>query len=321
MRRGTLARGLLLLLAAVPAAADSATLASVGPERIDADGFRARAARVAAPAWTELGASWPEQRRGFLERVLIPDALLALEAERAPQALPSARDVALARALGAALELPAPSAAEIDADYAQHRRELETPRALGLQRILVRTEAEARAAIAQLKPLTPAAFSRLARDISIDHATHMRAGSLGFVSADGYTQMPELRVSPALFAAADAVRDGELVPEPVPEGDAFAIVWRRWSRPARLPEPAQARRAIQSRLEGARRASALRELITTLRSQHLRDYSPEPVAGLSPRFDERAAAAAGRVRAGASPDAPVAAPRQIVPALTDRGLR
>jgi len=317
--RAELARW-LLLLAAAPAAADSATLASVGPARIDADAFRARAARVATPAWTELGASWPEQRRRFLERVLIPDALLLLQAERGPRTLFSARDVALARALGAALELPAPSPAEIDADYAQHRRELETPRALGLQRILLRTEAEARAAIAQLQPLTPSTFSRLARDISIDHATHMRAGNLGFVSADGYTEMPELRVSPALFAAADAVRDGELVPQPVREADAFAVVWRRSSRPASLPEPAQARRAIQSRLEGARRTSALRELIAKLRAEHLRDYHPEPVAGVSPRFDERATPA-GRARAAASPDPPGAATPQIVPALTDRGLR
>jgi peptidyl-prolyl cis-trans isomerase C len=318
-RRGAALRW-LLLLAAAPAAADSATLASVGPRRIDADSFRERARHVAAPVWAELGATWPEQRQRFLEQVLVPEALLSLEAERSSRALPPARDLALARALGAALEVPAPSAADIDADYAQQRRELETPRALALSRILVRTEAEARAAITQLQPLTLPAFSRLARELSIDRATHMRAGNLGLVAADGHTQMPELRVSPALYAAAEGVRDGELVPQPVREGDAFAVVWRRSSQPAAVPDPVQARRTIQARLESARRMNALRELIASLRREHLREHHPELTAAVTPRFDTGASAVT-RVRA-AEPDAPPAPPApQLEPQLGDRGLR
>jgi peptidyl-prolyl cis-trans isomerase C len=41
-----------------------------------------------------------------------------------------------------------------------------------------------------------------------------------------------VRFDPVLFAAAARVKDGEMVGEPVKEGDAFAVVWRRGTLPA-----------------------------------------------------------------------------------------
>ena len=38
-----------------------------------------------------------------------------------------------------------------------------------------------------------------------------------------------MRVDPGLFAAADKVKDGELVKEPVKEGTKFAVIRRRGS--------------------------------------------------------------------------------------------
>ena len=75
-------------------------------------------------------------------------------------------------------------------------------------------------------------WSQFARDSSLDKATHLRNGDLGFIHADGNTDTPTLRVDPALFAAADKLRDGELAAEPIKEGTHFAVIWRRGSMKA-----------------------------------------------------------------------------------------
>jgi peptidyl-prolyl cis-trans isomerase C len=317
-RRRGLCLPLGLLLGGV-AVADTASLAQVGPLAIDVARYRQRAALVSALEWPELGATWPEQRRRFLD-VLTAELLLTLAAEREPAALPTARDRALARTLTAGLDADAaratPDEAEVRAYHTRHQSEFVTPRALSLWRILLGSEAEARAVIAELRTPTPAAFSRLARERSTDHATHMRAGNLGQVRADGQTQMPELRVAPALFEAADRVRDGELVPEPVREGEAFAVVWRRASHPARVESIAEASAVISARLSEEHAAAAHRALLQALRREHLGEYHPERVAAVSPRFPERGGPPR---RFGAAPVGNE--PPRLVPQPTDRGLR
>jgi peptidyl-prolyl cis-trans isomerase C len=317
-------RRLLAVLAALAASAGGlalaggAPLALVGPMQIDADLFRLRAARVPALDWPELGADWPEQRRRFLE-ALIAEALLALVAERAPLAA-AARERALARTLDAAIVQEAsqltPSAAEVRAYRERHAREFETPRALGLWRILLASEADARAVIGELATPTPEAFSRLARERSLDRATHMRAGNLGLVAADGQTAVPELRVSPALFAAAERVRDGELVPEPVAEGEHFAVVWRRSTHgPSALPE-AEVDAIIAARLAEARASTARQHLLEALRREHLGEYHPDAAGAYEPSFPE-ASARRPRMRF----ETPSATPPRLRPEPTDRGLR
>jgi peptidyl-prolyl cis-trans isomerase C len=143
----------------------------------------------------------------------------------------------------------------------------------------------------------------------------MRAGNLGRVAADGQTHMPELRVLPALFAAADRVQDGELVGAPVPEGDGFAVVWRRASHPARESSPADVATTIAARLSEQRSAAARAELIATLRREHLTEHQPERVASFEPRFPEP-----GALRPRQSGELP-SRPVRLLPELTDRGLR
>jgi hypothetical protein len=315
LRAGLLACTLLGQLAV----ADTGTLARVGPFAIDAATFQRRAALVAPLEWPELGASWREQRRRFLDDVLVAEGLLAVAAEQAPAALPSARDRALARTLEATLasetSRAVPSEADVAAYRERYRAELDTPRTLSLWRILLVSEADARAVIAQLSPLTEAAWSRLARERSTDRATNMRAGNLGRVAADGQTHMPELRVSPALFAAADRVKDGELVGSPVPEGDAFAVVWRRASQPARESSPASVATSIAARLGEQRFATARAQLIEALRRAHLADHQPERVASFEPQFTET-----GAPLPRLDGELPVR-PVRLLPELTDRGLR
>lgn len=318
-RRARLRVALLASLAG-PTVADTGPVAQVGPIAIDAAFFRQRASRVAALAWPEFGASWPEQRRRFLDDVLIDEALLSLAGAAAPAALPSAQDRALARTLDALLVDEAsklePSEADVRAYRARHGAEFEAPRRLAIWRILLPTQADARAVLAELAPPSLDVFSRLARERSIDGATKMRAGNLGLVAADGQTSVPALRVSPALFAAADRVADGALVPEPVREGDAFAVVWRRTSRAAHARLAAEVAQAIAARLAEQRAAASRQALLDALRREHLAEYHPDAVAEYEPRFPE----AGAPPRPSRAPRASGALPR-IEPELTERGLR
>jgi peptidyl-prolyl cis-trans isomerase C len=302
------------------AVADTAPLARVGSISIDARAFERRAALVATLDWQRLGSTWPERRRRLLDDVLIADALLAEGGATPGPVLPGARDRALSGVLETELAREASVAprdpAEEQVYRTQHGRELATPRALSIWRILVPSEADARAVIASLNPPTEVAFSRLARDRSIDGATQMRAGNLGRVFADGDTAVPELRVSPHLFAAADRMRDGELVPEPVAEGSAYAVVWRRASHPERALPAADVERLIAARLAEQRLARSSGELIAALRREQLADYHPERLAGYAADFEEPPAAPRWR----AAPEPP-SAPVRLAPEPTDRGLR
>jgi peptidyl-prolyl cis-trans isomerase C len=316
---GGRALSLLGLLVSGLALADTDVLARVGAIAIDVPAFQKRAALVAAVDWATLGASWPEQRRRLLDDVLIPEALLAQDLPASPGP-PTARARALALALEAELrrQASAPAgAAELAAYADRYRRELSTPRALTLWRILVPSEADARALIARLTPPTEAAFSQLARDGSIDLATRMRAGNLGRVFADGDTAVPELRVSPVLFAAAERVGDGELVPEPVAEGSAFAVLWRRASHPERMLPAGDVARLADTRLGDERFARQSAELLAGLRSKELVDYHPERVAGYAPRFEEPPTGA----RRWALPREAERGAVRLAPEPTDRGLR
>jgi hypothetical protein len=292
----------------------------VGARSLDASLLLARMARLLPSQRALFGASWPEQRRQFLERELVPEALLEQEAARDERRLGSARDRALSRALltglqeqGAVAGVPESEVAQY---YAQHRDSYEEPRSISLWRILLRQEAEARALLRELGQPSESTWSRLARERSIDTATHMRSGSLGFVAADGQTDLPQVRVAPALFAAAERVKDGQLVPEPVAEGEDFAVIWRRASRPAQLSQLSAVSADIRALLLHARQVSEVQALTERLRKESLRDYQPALLAGFEPRVSE--ALEPGRPPAlAALPARPVS----LSPRTTDSGLR
>src|SRR5690606_15182088 len=124
------------------------------------------------------------------------------------------------------------------------------PAAIALWRLLVPTEQQAKelAARVQKSPEPIRAWSNIVREHSLDKATHFRKGSLGYVWPDGNTDVPQVRVSPALFAAATTLADGEFLPTPVKEGPNWALVWRRGSRAARGLSLEQARPQIVQQL-------------------------------------------------------------------------
>jgi peptidyl-prolyl cis-trans isomerase C len=95
------------------------------------------------------------------------------------------------------------------------------------------------------------------------------------VHPDGDTDTPRVRVDPALFRAAQTVKDGEFVPQPVKESDKFAVIWRRGSLPAKSRTVEQERESIQNLLERRRSDEAHAALAQKLRSELLKDEHPE----------------------------------------------
>jgi len=240
--------------------------------------LEARIAGLSPLERRNLGTSLEAVNMAYVKQVVVPVLLLVAEAARLgletdPAVVPRMRQT-LFEALAAAERdsLPPITEEEIARYYDAHRRDFERPERIALWRILVRTEAEARAVLEKVRGAGgPERWRAEAREKSLDEATKYRGGDLGFVHPDGNTDVPELRVPPALFEAARGVADGELVPEPVQEGEHFAVVWRRGTlTPLRVP-PEVARPTIEARLVEQKLAERLDDLVRRLTAEHVKD--------------------------------------------------
>lgn len=147
---------------------------------------------------------------------------------------------------------PEPTASQIDSYLKKHERDFVKPLRVRIFRILVSTEEKAHEISKKLsQTTTPAEFRELARSHSIDKATSERGGDLGFVWPDGSTDVPQVSADPALYQAALPLSEGEFSPAPIPEGEHFAVIWRRGSLPAQaMDENARAIARLRL-LEGA----------------------------------------------------------------------
>lgn len=227
------------------------------------------------------------QLRGYVEQVVTRDLLLAERGKRSGL-LDSSRVKArhhvvlgetLVESLGKRVERENPvTDTDVKNYYDAHPELFKTPARIRIQRLLVDTKEEAIELIDRVKQLPNMdEWRNLVREKSRDKATSERGGELGFVAADGTTDVPELEVNRALFEAAQTVRDGEVVPKPVAEGTRFAIVWRRGSVAEKVLDLKQESPRIREQLLNARVDQELNELILRLRREHLRDYHPQQV--------------------------------------------
>jgi peptidyl-prolyl cis-trans isomerase C len=269
----------LLLGASTVLAAATKPVAQVGSETVSADALIRRLAKIPDFQRAALGSTPEQLKRKVLESELIPDLLYAQEAARLKlDALPSAQQrsrellrEALERQLRQESATRSPiTADEVKAYFEANRSRFETPRRVHIWRILTDDEALAKKVIAESKAVDGIQhWSQLARESSLDKATHLRNGDLGFVHPDGNTDTPTLRVDPALFAAADKLGDGELSPEPLKEGLHFAVLWRRGSMKAVTRTVAQEEGSIRQVLERKRLEQARDELLAALRTKYL----------------------------------------------------
>jgi peptidyl-prolyl cis-trans isomerase C len=232
-----------------------------------------------------LGKTDRERLLAFVNTLVVPDMLysLALADDHAPR---SERSVAIEKSV---LRLVLMQRVRADADakhpitdadireyFEAHRSEFDRPDRLRIFRILLDTEPDARAVIDKARGATSLdVWNQLAREKSVDRATAMRGGDLGFAAADGTTEVPELRVDPALPAAAQQLKDGEISGNPVPEGHRFAVLWRRGHVAAVRSTPDAEAAHIPSHLREQRAAAALDELVARLRATYVREVNPK----------------------------------------------
>lgn len=277
------------------AAHRAAVVARVGKRTITVGELEDKLAQVPPYQLQTFGKTPEEARRRFLETVLVPELLYVEGAEekKLDRELPSedlirrARGTATIRAVRAQVP-PATAIGDDDvARYYEANKNLyDTPERVQIWRILFKTKAEAEQAIAQLeKDASVKAFTELARDKSLDRATAMRAGNLGFVSPDGTSNEAGVKVDPAVVAAARAVKDGELARQPVPEADAFGVVWRRGTVPANKRPLAEVTPQIREALYRERMEKATRARIDELRKT-IKDYDDKPLRQLEVKLDD-----------------------------------
>ena len=269
----------LLFSAAAVFAADAKPIAHVGPAAIGSDALTRRLATIPAFQRAALGDTPEKLKRQVLDTWLVPELLYAQEAERLklgqrPSVQRRKREIlrqAMDRQLRAENSAHSPvTPTDIQAYFTANRRRFETPARVRVWRILTDDEALAKRILAESKGVDGIEhWSKFARESSLDTATRLRNGDLGFIHPDGNTDTPSLRVDPALFAAADKLSDGELALEPIREGSHFAVIWRRGSMKPVNRTLAQETDSIRQVLERERLDHARAALLGSLRAKYL----------------------------------------------------
>jgi peptidyl-prolyl cis-trans isomerase C len=254
-------------------------VAHVGARVITVGELEDRIAEMPPFQRVTFGATPDAIRRKYLDDVLVPEVLFAAGAEAqkladedpTKLAVQRARSQAAVRAIRARI---GPESAipieEVQKYYDDNRDRYDTPQRIQIWRILCKTEGDARAVIdLAKKDLTPKNFQDLARDRSLDKATNLRGGNIGFVNPDGTSNEPGLRIDPVVVRAAEGVRDGELVAAPVQEGEYFAVVWRRGTIPPNKRSVDDAAAQIRDAIWKARVKEETDRLVAGLRAARL----------------------------------------------------
>jgi peptidyl-prolyl cis-trans isomerase C len=327
-RRDSLARwpiALLLLSAPAVFAADAKPVAHVGSESVSADTLSACIAKIPDFQRAALADSPSKLKRQVLDTFVIPDLLYAQEAERLKiggrvAVQNQQRDVlraAMDRELHQETRAKAPvTTDDIRAYFDVNRSRFETPRRVRIWRILSDDEALAKKVIVDSKAVDGIQrWSQYARESSLDKATHLRNGDLGFVHPDGDTDTPTLRVDPALFAAADQLKDGEIAAQPIREGLHWAVIWRRGSMKAISRSLEQEQGSIRQVLERQRVEQARDALLGELHTKYVSALNEAALENV--RFDSDGIPAHDTTL---SPSHPAAA-GSSVPEPGERGTR
>jgi len=277
-----------LLALALPAHADEradAVVAHVGARTITVGEVEARLARLQPMQVASYGATPEAVRKKFVEDVVVPEALFELgaEARKLASQSPVSYEVDRTHAdatLRAIHKQVGPANAISDADarkyYDDHKSLYDAPDRYNLWRILLKTKEEAEGVLADAKKdLTLDKWQSLAREKSIDKSTSMRGGNLGFVAADGTSNENGVKVDAAVVAAAQTVKDGELAPAPIDEGDGWAVVWRRGTVGASHRSFEDSAAQIKDTIFKQRVEAEMKKLTDGLKSAKLKDYTPD----------------------------------------------
>jgi peptidyl-prolyl cis-trans isomerase C len=267
----------------VAAEPGTTVIARVGDATITAADLERRLKAMRRNRLIGFGTTPDEVRRNVLVKILIPEVLYAQEAKaRGFANSPRVRDrvqsilrESVQNQLREQLRRPgAVTPEEVRAYYEANLANFQTPERVQIWRILVDTDEEARAVLAEAKAdKSVQRWRELAQKHSKDEATKMRRGELGFVMPDGRTNRPRVRVDPALFVAANALKNGEIAPEPVVEGKQFAVIWRRGAVPAVNRSLKQESHLIRQILTRSKLKDRLLAILDQLRKDQLKDVN------------------------------------------------
>jgi peptidyl-prolyl cis-trans isomerase C len=310
--------------AAVPEPGGDAIVARVGAATLTVRELERRLAKVPRFQLATYGRTSAEIRRGFLDKVIVPELLLSQGAAARGlggkmEVRTRERDVlksATLRQLRDETErAAAPTDADVRAYYEANRARFDSPARFSIWRILVAGRDEAARILAETKKdPTPKTWNELARTRSLDKATHLRGGNLGFVAETGESSDEKIRVDRALIEAVKGVKDGEMVGQPVPEGSGFAVVWRRGSTPPVHRSLEDEQTSIKRQLARDRAREAQDKLIAALRTKHLKASAPS-------LLDLIEVNSSGEITAKAKPGRIERRPGALAPEPTPRGLR
>jgi peptidyl-prolyl cis-trans isomerase C len=296
MRKASIGLAVAVMLASASAgrslaqADEGAVVARVGRRQITALELIRRMAAVPPFQLKTFGATPDEIKKNFLERVIIREELLSQEAEN--RKLAEREDVrdrirsvmrnamVSAEKARAAIEHPITDS-EIQAYYTANANKFHAPSRVSIWRIQVGTEKEANDVIEEMKKdESTKHWAELALERSLDKATYMHNGNLGFVGPDGSTTEENVKIEANALAAVMRAKDSQILPEPVKEGERFDVLWRRQSmRPVDRPIELE-RVPIRQVLQHQRTEERLKGLVADLRKQRLSDYHPEELDAL-----------------------------------------
>jgi peptidyl-prolyl cis-trans isomerase C len=267
-----------------------AVVVRVGTKEVTAGEVEDRLAAIPRFQLTTMGATADEIRRKFIDEVIVPEVLVSMAAakEHVDQDVVVANNVKRAEAnaamrVGKTQVAPISSITsdEVRAFYSENKARFDTPTRYGIWRILCAKREDALAVLDAAKAnLTIDNFAKLARERSIDKATNMRAGNLGFVDADGVSNEAGLKVDPAIAKAAAVVHDGQLVPQPVAEGSSWAVIWHKGTVPAAHRTPEEAAPQIREMIYRQRMDAAVSAMIEELRREHLTELNEGLLNGI-----------------------------------------
>jgi peptidyl-prolyl cis-trans isomerase C len=265
-------------------------VAHVGARTVTVGDLEDRLALVPRFQLATFGDSPDAIRRKFLNDIVVQDLLLAAGAEdkKLGESLPTSHQLQrmLSSATLRAVRIQVGPASAISMDdvkryYEENKGRYDAPERYGIWRILCKTREEALEVLAAAKKEpTPKNYEALARDHSLDKATYLRGGNLGFIGPDGTSNEAGLKVDPAIPKAAASVKDGEFVPQPVAEGENFAVVWRRGTIGASKRSVDDAAGQIRDTLWKQRVEAAQKKLNDELRARDVRDVNPDLLRGI-----------------------------------------
>jgi peptidyl-prolyl cis-trans isomerase C len=258
--------------------------ARIGSHAITVGDLEDRMAKVPRYQLLTFGADPDSIRRKFLNDVVAPDILYSVGAESqhvdqrrvVQQAIARAKSEATKREVRLQAENAPISPDDVKQYYNAHLDSYVAPTRYGVWRILCKTREEASAVLdaAKKKP-TADNFTDLARTHSIDKATAMRGGNLGFLGLDGASNEAGVHVDPAIAKAASLVKDGELVATPVAENaggtPGFSVVWHRGTVGASTRTIEQVGGQIRDLIAKNRGDDAVKNLIADLRQKNVHE--------------------------------------------------